>query len=143
MAPCTPSLEDFRHAGVDIPVNRNRLSVLKQYGGNVGDFCKETRYYLFGSTSVSFEFRMWVLIWEDHTADCCFVSGSYWYTQVASPVTMSQTRGGLPLSTFLSMWVHHLDPSLLLLFTQVMGHPMGTMFPYARVVVKDSSETSR
>ena len=44
---------------------------------------------------------------KTHTADCCFVSGSYWYTQVASPVTMSQTLGDLPPSIFLSMWVHH------------------------------------
>ena len=43
---------------------------------------------------------------KTHTADCCFVSGSYWYTQVSSPVTMFQTRGDLPLSNFLSMWVH-------------------------------------
>ena len=43
---------------------------------------------------------------KTHTADCCFVSGSYWYTQVASPVTMSRTRGDLPPSNFLSMWVH-------------------------------------
>ena len=50
---------------VDIPVRLNCLSVLRRYDGNVAKFCKETRYHLFGSTSVSFEFHMWVLIWED------------------------------------------------------------------------------
>ena len=49
---------------VEIPVSHNRLSVFKRYGGNVAEFCNETRYYLFGSTSVSFEFQKWV-IWED------------------------------------------------------------------------------
>ena len=91
---------------VDIPVSRTCLSVLKRYDGKVAEFCKETRYHLFGSTSVSFEFHRWVLIWEAHTANCCFVSGSYWYIQVLSPVTISQTRGDLPPSNFYSMWVH-------------------------------------
>ena len=50
---------------VDISVGYNCLSILKLYGGNVGEFCKETHYHLFGSTSVSFEFHRWVLIWED------------------------------------------------------------------------------
>ena len=49
----------------------------------------------------------WFSSGKTHTADCCFISGSYWYTQVASPVTVSQTLGDLPLSNFLSMWVHH------------------------------------
>ena len=31
--------------------------------------------HLFRSTSVSFEFCMWALIWEDHAADCCLMSG--------------------------------------------------------------------
>ena len=43
---------------VDIPVSRNCLSILKQYGSNVAEFCKETRYHLFGSTSLSFEFHL-------------------------------------------------------------------------------------
>ena len=51
-------------------------------------------------------FTGWFSSGKTHTADCCFVLGSYWYTQVASPVTMSQTRGDLPPSNFLSMWVH-------------------------------------
>ena len=38
---------------VDIPVSRNRLSVLKWYVGNIVKFCKETQYHLFGSISVS------------------------------------------------------------------------------------------
>ena len=43
---------------------------------------------------------------KSHTADCCFVSGLYWYTQVSSPVAMPQTQGDLPPSNFLGMWVH-------------------------------------
>ena len=99
--PFTPCLEDFRQTVVDVTVSSNRLSVLKRYGGNLAEFCKETRYHLLGSTSVSFEFP----IWEAHTADCCFVSGSYWYTQVLSSITISQTRGDLPPTNFLSTWV--------------------------------------
>ena len=64
--PFTPCrcLEDFRQTVINIAVSRNRLSVLKWYGGNVAEFCKETRYHLFGSTSVSFQFHWWVLIWD-------------------------------------------------------------------------------
>ena len=54
-----------RQTVVDISVSRNRPSVLKRYGGNVAEFCKEPGYHLFGNTSVSFEFHRWVLIWED------------------------------------------------------------------------------
>ena len=43
---------------------------------------------------------------KPHTADCCFISRSYWYTQVLSHATMTQTRGDLPPSNFLSMWVY-------------------------------------
>ena len=43
---------------------------------------------------------------KTHTADCCFVSGSYWYTQVASPITMSRTLEDLPPPNFLSMRLH-------------------------------------
>ena len=43
---------------------------------------------------------------KTHTSDNCYVSGSYWYAQVSSPETMSQTRGDLPPSNFRSMWVH-------------------------------------
>ena len=101
----TPSLEDFTQTVVNIPVRRNRLSVLERYGGNVAEFCQKTRYHLFGSTSVSLNFTGGFSSGKTHTSDCCFVSGSYWYTQVSSPVTMSQTRGDLP-SNFLTMWVH-------------------------------------
>ena len=87
---------------VDIAVSRNRLSVLKRYGGNVVEFCKETRFHLFGSTSVSFEFQDGFSPRKTHTADCCFISGPYWYTQVSSPVMMSKTRGDLPPSNFLA-----------------------------------------
>ena len=57
----TPCLEDFRQTVVDIPVSRNRLFVLKRYGGNVAEFCLQTLYNLFGKAS---EFHWWVLIWE-------------------------------------------------------------------------------
>ena len=39
---------------------------------------------------------------KTHAADCCFVSGSYWYTHVLSPVTMSQTRGDRLRQIFLA-----------------------------------------
>ena len=34
-------------------------------------------------------------------------------------------------------------PTPLLLFTQVMGHPTGTTFAYAKAVVNITGETSR
>ena len=43
---------------------------------------------------------------KTHTDDCRSVSGSYWYTQISSAVTMSQTQGDSPPSNVLSMWVH-------------------------------------
>ena len=58
-------LNKFRQMEVDIPVSHNSLSVLKGYGVSMAEFCKETRYHLFGSASVSFEFHRWILIWED------------------------------------------------------------------------------
>ena len=42
---------------VDISVGYNRLSVLKRNGGNVAEFCKETHYHLFASTSFSVSFK--------------------------------------------------------------------------------------
>ena len=63
--PFAPCLEDCRQTVIDIPVSRNRFSSLNRYGGNVAEFCKETRYQFFGSTSVSLEFHRWVIIWED------------------------------------------------------------------------------
>ena len=100
--PFTPHLENFRQTMVDTPVSRNRLSVLKLYGGTAAEFYKETRYQLFGSTSVSFEFHRWVLIWEDPHRQLLLRLGVVLvYTQVSSPVMMSQAREDLPPSNFL------------------------------------------
>ena len=44
---------------------------------------------------------------KSQTEDCCLVSGSYWYTEVSLPVTMSQTRSDLPPSNFRSKWRHY------------------------------------
>ena len=113
----------------------------REYGGSVAEFCKETdclEALLFVSN-----FTGGLSSGKTHTADCCFVSGSYWYTQVSSPATMSQTRGDLPPSK-LSLHVGPpIHPTPLVLDTQVMGHPTGTTFPYAKAVVKNASETSR
>ena len=43
---------------------------------------------------------------KTHTANCCFVSGSYWKIHVSSPVTMSQTRLDRPSNLF-SICAHH------------------------------------
>ena len=67
------------------------------------NFAKKIAIILFGTFFDSFEFHRWVLIWEDPHRRLLLRRGSYWYTQVPSPVTMSQTWGDLPLSTFLSM----------------------------------------
>ena len=129
---------------VDIPVSRNRLSVLKRYGGNVADFfankhaiiCLEALLFLLSFTG-GFSSG------KTHTSDFGFVSGSHWYTEVSSPVTMYQ-NAWRPSSVKFAWHVGapvHTTP--LLLFTQVMGHPTGTTFPYAKAVVKNASETSR
>ena len=61
--PFTLCLEDFRQTVVDIPVSCNHLSVL------------EVLLFLLNFTG-GFSSG------KTHTADCSFVSGSYWYTQV-------------------------------------------------------------
>ena len=75
VSPFTPCLEGFKQTVVDIPVSRNRLSVLKWYGGNVAGFCKETRYHLF----VLLNFTGGLSSGKTDPTDCCFVSGPYWY----------------------------------------------------------------
>ena len=104
--PFTQCLEDFRQTMVDIPVSRNRLSVLKWYGGNVAEFSKEHAFICLEALLFLFNFTGGFSSGKTHTADCCFVSGSYCYTRVSSLVTMSQTRGDLPPSSFLSMRLH-------------------------------------
>ena len=102
------------------------------------EFCKETdclETLLFVSN-----FTCGLSSGKTHTADCCFVSGSYWYTQVSSPATMSQTRGDLPPSKFSLHVGSPIHPTPLLLDTHVMGHSTGTTFPYAKAVVKNASE---
>ena len=102
----------------------------------MAEFCKETIYHLFGSTSVlSFTSRF--SYGKTHNADCCFVLESYWYTQVSSPVTMPQTRGDLPPSNSLSAWGAPVHPTPLLLFTQVMGHPTPKQSSRMRVRLPD------
>ena len=104
--PFTPCLEDFRQRVVDISVSRNRLSVLKRYGGNVAEFCKETHYCLFESTSVSFEFHMWVLIWEDPHCRLVLRLGVVLVNQCFVFCYDVPKARGPPPSNFLSMWVH-------------------------------------
>ena len=72
--------------------------------------------HLFGSILFLLNFTGGLLSGKTHTADCCFVLGSHWYTQVLSPVRMSQTWD-LPPSNFLSMRVHQ---STLLCFCSLL-----------------------
>ena len=77
-----------------------------------------------------------------------------------TPPTVASSRGrvGIPRfrlllrcpkseETFLCQISLHvgaqIHPTPLLLFTEVMGHPAGTTFPYAKAVAKNASETSR
>ena len=62
-----------------------------------------------------------------HTADCCFASGSYWYTQVVS-LTMSQTRGDLLPSNFLSIWVHQSTPPCFCSSLRLWGNQRAQRF---------------
>ena len=91
---------------VDTPVSRNRLSVVKRYVGDVAEFAKKHAIICLETLLFLLNFTGGISSGKTNTADCCFVSRSCWYTQVSSSVTMSQTRGDLPLSNFLSMWVH-------------------------------------
>ena len=90
---------------VDISVSRNRLSVLKCMVATWPNFAKKHAIICLEALLFPLNFTGRFSSAKTHTADCCFVSGSYWYNHVSSPFTMSQTRGGLPLSNFLSMWV--------------------------------------
>ena len=128
---------------VCIPVGRNRLSVLKRYGGNVAEFCKETHCHLFESTSVSFEFHRWVLIWEyPHRRLLLCLGVVLVYPGSVSCYDVLNTRRPSSVK-FLSMWVHQSTLPHFCSFTQVMGHSTGTTFFYAEAVVKHASETSR
>ena len=137
----TPCLEDFRHSVVDIPVSRNRFSVLKRYGGIVAYFAKKHSTICL-STSVSFEFHRWVLIWEDsHLQLLLRFRVVLVYPGFVSCYDDPNARrpSSINFSYQVGAPVH---PTPLLLFTQVMEHPTGTTFPYAMVGVKNASETS-
>ena len=140
--PFTPCLEDFRQTVVDIPISQNSLSVLKRYGGNVAEFYKDKKH-LFGSTSVSLNFTSGLSSGKTHTADWYFVSCHYWYSQVVSPVIMSQTQGDLPPSNFLSMWVHQSILPCFCSSLRLLGTQRAQQFPYAKLAMKSVSETSR
>ena len=141
--PFTPCLEDFRQTVIDIPASRDCLSVLKRYGGNVAEVCKQTRYHLFGSTSISLEFHRWVLIWEDpHLQLLLRFEVVLVYSGFVSCYDDPNARrsSAIKFSHHVGAPVH---PTPLLLFTQVIGHPTGTMFSYPKAVVKNAGETSR
>ena len=78
---------------------------------------------------------------KTHTANYCFVSGLYWYTKVLLSCydVPNMRRPSIKFSQHAGAPIH---PTPLLLFTQVMGHSMGTK-SHAKVVVKNASETSR
>ena len=103
-------------------------------------FRKETRHHLLGSigASVSFEFHRFVLICEEpHRRLLLHLRGVLIYPGFVSCYNV-QMRGDLPspniLSTFMRLSI--LPP--LLLFTQPMGHPIDTKFPYAKAVVRNA-----
>ena len=104
--PFTPCPENFRRTVVDIPISCNHLSVLKRYGGSVAEFSKKHDIICLEALLFLLNFTGGLSSGKTRTTDCCLVSGSYWYTQVSSLVTMSQTRGDLPPSNFLSVWLH-------------------------------------
>ena len=104
--PFTPCLEDFRQTVDDMSVSRNRLSVLKRYGGKVAEFCKETRYRLFESSSVSFGFHRWVLIWEDPHRRLVLRLGDVLVNPCFAFCYDVPKARKPPPSNFLSMWVH-------------------------------------
>ena len=104
--PFTPCLEDFRQTVVDIPVavtgflySSGMVATWPNFAKKHAIICLEALLFLLNITG-GFSSG------KTDTADSCFVSGSYWYTQVSSSVTMSRTRGDLPPSNFLSTWVH-------------------------------------
>ena len=111
--PCTPCLEDLRKQWLTY---QSAIIVFLSLSGTVATWpnfanehaiiCLDALLFLFNSTGG-------FTSGKTHRADCCFVSGLYWYTQVLSPFATSQTRGELPPSNFLSIWVHQ---SILPLF---------------------------
>ena len=98
--------EDFRKTVIDIPVtvivflsSSDMVATWPNFAKKHSIICLEVLLFLLNFTG-GFSSG------KTHIADCCFILGSYWYTQVSSPVTMSQPRGDLHPSNFLSMWVH-------------------------------------
>ena len=77
------------------------------------DFPKKTAIICFETLLDLLNFAGRVSPANSHTEDCYFISGSYWYTYVSSPVTMLLTRSDLSPSNFRSILRHH---SILALF---------------------------
>ena len=71
---------------------------------------------------------------------CLGVVLAYLYFVSCFDVPNARRPSSVKFSQHLGVPVHS---TLLLLFTQLMGHPAGTTFPYAKAVVKNASETSR
>ena len=89
------------------------------------------------------KFNRWVLIWEDPHRQLLLRLGVVLvYPGFVSCYDVPKARR--PSSVKFSLHVGaQIHPTPLLLFTEVMGHPAGTTFPYAKAVAKNASETSR
>ena len=102
--PFTPCLEDFRQTVayqstvIDFLSTSGMVETWPNFAKKHAIICLEALLFLLNFTG-GFSSG------KTHTSDYCFVSGPYWYTQVLSPVAISQTRGDHPPSNFLSMWV--------------------------------------
>ena len=142
-------LEDFGWTVVDRPVRRNFDTLVR--GSRLSSssmvamwpdcakrhavICQEVLLFHFNFTG---RFSSG----KEHTTDCCSVSGLFLCTQVSSHVTMSQKWWDLPQS---SLWAFGCTSPRcpLLLFTQVMGYPMGTTLPCTKTIMENANDTSR
>ena len=61
---CTPSLQDFGQANVDVPLGVDRLPLLEWDRGHMTGSGEYDRKNLSGSASRSLEFHRWALTWE-------------------------------------------------------------------------------
>src|SRR5258705_1029937 len=79
---------------------------------------------------------------KTHTVDWSFVSGLYWYCQVSSSMTMSDTLFDFPPLNRSIMWWHQVTP-LLFGLGELMRYPPAANLPDTQVIFLNVSHCCR
>ena len=82
-------LEDLGQANVDVLLSADYLPLLERNRGHKTRLAKNTVIICLGVLLELSNFTGGLSPGKSQTEDYCLVSGSYWYTKVSLPVTMS------------------------------------------------------